>query len=118
MNATTNNNQPTQEHIDRCERIIDLAANQVFYLVESISEPGTYYKVIYNREYRVIQCLPHNGRVCPASAAGCTCWHRKAAVAAEKQYQTLKAAERIAQTRIEATTQYQQEQREQALYVA
>lgn len=114
MNATTNN-QPTPEQIDRCERIVDLTHNQVFYLVESMSEPGTHYKVIYNRQYRVLQCLPHNGRPCPAAAAGCTCWHRKAAVATEMQYQGLKASERKAVASIEATAEYQQEQAEQAL---
>jgi hypothetical protein len=113
MNTTT-----TPEQIDRCERVIDVTHHQVFYLVESLSEPGTFYKVIYNHQYRVLQCLPHNGRACPAAAAGNTCWHRKAAVAAEQEYQALKAAERKAQERIEQERQYHREQAEQALYTA
>jgi hypothetical protein len=29
----------------------------------------TYYRVQWNAEYKVLQCLPHNGRACPAAEA-------------------------------------------------
>src|SRR5690242_5131666 len=101
MNATTNN-QPTQEQIDRCERIIDLATNTVFYQVTSESDPNTIYEVRYNKQYHCFTCT------CPSGKEGflnChvnpTCKHCRWSVAAEKQYQDYKAAERMAQERIE-----------------
>lgn len=115
MNTTTT---PTQEQIDRCERIVDLAANQVFYQVQSESSDELY-KVSYDREHHCFRCT------CPSGKEGfrnChfnpTCKHCRWSVAAEKEYQDLRAAERLAAKRIEATPQYRYEQAEQALIMA
>jgi len=104
----------TVEQIASAQRFVNAVNNQVFYLVRSQSVPDTDYKVIYNKEYRVLQCLPHNGQPCPASAAGRGCWHKRAVMAAEVQYKRDRKAERA----IEASAQYQQEQAQQALYTA
>ena len=108
-----------QEQIDRCERIVDLTHNQVFYQVTSESDPTTTYEVRYDREHHCFRCT------CPSGAQGflnChvnrTCKHCRWCVAAERQYQDLRAAERKAAERIEATRQYQMEQAEQSLVMA
>ena len=111
MTATT----ITAEQIDRCERTIDLRANRVFYVVESMSNPGTHYKVMWNEQFKRLQCMPFDGEACPASKEGLVCWHMRASLEAEKEYREFKKAEREAQARIEATRQYQREQIEQAV---
>ena len=104
----------TEEQIDACTRVIDNATNTVFYQVESQSNPGTYYKVVYNREHRVLQCTNfENGPVCPASAKGLPCWHKRAALAAEEEYKLLKAAEHQAEVRQAASQMTLQEVQEQ-----
>ena len=111
MSAITEKYQVTQEHIDACERVIDETHNQIFYIVASTSNPGTHYKVFFNRQFGVIQCSPFDGEACPASVKGLPCWHKRAALAADAEYKALKRAERQAEQRqIEATVQYQQEQ--------
>jgi hypothetical protein len=114
MNATTT---PTQEQIDRCERFIDMAANQVFYQVTSESSDAIY-EVRYNHQYKCFTCSCPSGQIGFSNCSHGTCKHCRWSVAAEKQYQDLKAAERLAQERIERTAQYQQEQAEQALVMA
>lgn len=105
----------TEEQIDACHRVIDNNTHTVFYQVESQSNPGTYYKVLYNREHRVLQCTNfEGGPICPASAKGLPCWHKRAAVAAEEEYKSLKAAEHHAQVRQAECEMTQQEIDEQA----
>ena len=119
MNTTTTPFAVTQEQIDACERVIDETNHQVFYIVASTSNPGTHYKVIYNRQFGCLQCLPFDGEPCPASVKGLTCWHKRAALAAEAEYKALKRAERQAEQRqVEATEQYQQEQLQFTIEVA
>jgi hypothetical protein len=84
----------TQEQIDRTDRVIDYHLHKVFYLVESESEPGTYYRVEWNEQFGCLQCRPHHGRSCPASQQGIPCWHKRAALAAEKLYKAERQRER------------------------
>lgn len=101
----------TAYQLSLATKVIIDNGRQAFYIVESASDPGTEYKVIWNRERKCLQCLPHNGKRCPASAHGLPCWHKRAAAAAE---QLLRQAERrarqVEQARIEATAAYQVEQ--------
>lgn len=95
----------TPEQLAACTRHID-EHGKVFYTVQSASSEGEY-TVRWNAAYKV----PQDN--CAAGRQGNCCWHKKAVLIAERQYQDMKQAERI-----EASAEYRQEQREQALYVA
>ncbi len=100
----------SREQFDLCTKVI---ANGVkaFYLVESASVPGQCYRVEWNDEHHCLQCLPHNGEACKASANGVPCWHKRAALANEEYFKAEQAARRKAeQAEIEATPEYQLEQ--------
>jgi hypothetical protein len=94
----------TEEQINFCTRIEQ--DGKVFYYVASQTTIGQDYKVQYNTQHHVLQCN------CAAGSQGNGCWHKRAALAAEKIHQ----AER--QAAIEATEEHQHEQAEQACYVA
>jgi hypothetical protein len=101
----------TIDQIDACQRWEDCGKNRIFYTVESQSEPGTYYKVVWNEQFGCLQCLPHNGRTCPASQHGIPCWHCRAAVAAEQLYkQELRRSRQQEQAEVEKTEAYALEQ--------
>jgi hypothetical protein len=68
----------TESQISACTRYTDEVNHRVFYLVESASHPGTFYKVSFNPQFGVIQCKPHNGEPCRASLEGLVCWHIRA----------------------------------------
>lgn len=101
----------TIEQIDACQRWEDCGKNRIFYTVESQSEPGTYYKVVWNEQFHRLQCLPHNGRTCPASQQGIPCWHCRAAVAAEQLFkQEVRRERQQEQAEVEKTEAYKLEQ--------
>jgi hypothetical protein len=97
----------TQEQIDACQRWEDCGLNRIFYTVESQSQPGVYYKVVWNTQFHVLQCLPHTGKHCEASLKGIPCWHKRAALAAE---QLFKAELRREQEILEREEAYRFEQ--------
>jgi len=76
----------TRSQMSKCAAVQNGATGEYFYLVQSESQPGVEYKVIYNRESKVMQCLPFNGPVCKASEAGYNCWHKRAAKASHILY--------------------------------
>src|SRR5690242_12276623 len=77
----------TPEQVAACTMIEQTSpTHQIFYLVQSASDPTTEYKVQYTRE-RGLQCLSWDGgRTCPASAEGIPCWHKRAALCAYAIY--------------------------------
>jgi hypothetical protein len=97
----------TQEQIDACSRVVDLNTKQAFYQVESATTPGKIYEVRFNRTFGRLTCT------CAAGIYYSTCWHRRAAYAAEDLYKEAKRAEKEAAKRIvaeiEASAQYRQE---------
>lgn len=112
--TTTSQTSVSQDLIDRCERTIG-PDGKVFYVVASLSVTDQHYKVHWNAQHGRLQCSPFDGEPCKASKEGWTCWHMRAALAAEAEYKAFKKAERAAEQRIaEATAQYQREQVEQA----
>jgi hypothetical protein len=76
-------------------------------IVESASVPGQSYKVIWNGQYRVLQCTAHNGEPCKASASGKQCYHKRVAMAV---IELEKAEARREQAEIEAQEYYRFEQ--------
>lgn len=53
-----------------------------FFLVQSASQPGVVYKVIYNPALKALQCVSFDGGpVCKASEEGFNCWHKRASMA-------------------------------------
>src|SRR5438552_13711204 len=94
--ATTTRYEVTQEQLDRCHRIVNEQTGEVFYQVESESDPTVEYEVHF---------IPGKGFTCtcPAGQEGfrsCskgTCKHCRWAVAAARQYK----AEVARQTHIE-----------------
>ncbi len=92
MRTTIDTSAVTSEMLDRTHRIEHLNAHKVFYICESMSEPGTEYKIIYNPLLKCLECLPHTGKRCEASARGITCWHKRSALkASELRRAALKA---------------------------
>lgn len=82
-----------------------------FYIVESASVPGQEYRVEWNDEHQCLQCKPHNGPACKASANGVPCWHKRAALAAEERFKATERSRRLnEQAREEATSEYAWEQ--------
>lgn len=72
----------TREQLQRVQAHLDGPDGKWYYLVESQSEQGVVYCVAYNREHKVLQCLPwQGGKVCKASESGYGCWHRRASMA-------------------------------------
>lgn len=105
--------QVTETQVDACERVIDLEKHEVFYQVKSATTPDAVYEVRYHKAYGKLSCT------CPAGLWYTTCWHRRAAIVSERLYKEAKQAEREAAKReaaaIEATPEYQREQREASL---
>lgn len=93
MTATNTYHQVTPEQLDACTRVIDDKTGEVFYLVQSATDPDLQYKVIWNKQYKRPQCCckaAHNGRVC---------WHIRASLEHSRQYHEAKKAEAQAQVR-------------------
>ena len=65
--------QVTEEQLDKCSRVIDLATNEVFYLVQSQTDFETTYTVKYLPNVKAMTCN------CPAGQRGTRCWHVRAA---------------------------------------
>ncbi len=106
----------TEEQFSNATKVI-ANGRKAFYIVESLSAPGQEYRVEWNDEYHCLQCLPHNGEACKASANGLQCWHKRAALAVEEHEQAkVRARRKLEQAEIEATPQYQAEQLQQAMY--
>lgn len=90
----------TEEQIDRCSRVIDMAAMLPFYLVLSESDNLTEYKVAAirkNGEY-------HLTCTCPAGLRGIPCKHRRWAMAASEDFKRLIKAQAQADARIAQQT--------------
>jgi hypothetical protein len=60
---------------------------KAFYIVESLSSPRQEYRIEWNNEHHCLQCKPHNGEACKASAHCLQCWHKRAALAVEEYEQ-------------------------------
>src|SRR6266571_9170188 len=100
----------TPEQFDRATKVI-ANGRKAFYIVESLSTPGQEYKVEWNDEYKCLQCKPHNGEACPASANGLQCWHKRSALANQEHYKATEQARRQQeQATVEAKQEYQFEQ--------
>jgi hypothetical protein len=88
MTQTTTRFEVKQEQLDRCHRIVDLNAKQVFYLVQSATTFGVEYKVRYDREHRALTCDCPAGNPPIVEETGLLqyapmfCWHKRAAIAA------------------------------------
>jgi hypothetical protein len=93
----------TQAQVDACTRIVDMETRSASYRVASATTPGVLYTVRYDRRFGRIACN------CPAWNYP-TCWHRRAAVVAEREY---KKALLVHQ---EAARRLQQEMAEEAAY--
>lgn len=85
----TTNLTVTQSQLDACERHID-ENGTVYYTVTSATDPDGFYTVRWNKQYH---CPSDN---CKAGREGRACWHKRAAIAAEQEYQTSKRVEREA----------------------
>ncbi|SRR6266446_5576430 len=81
-NLTTNYYQVTVEQVDACNRVINNTTHKVFYQVQSASDASVEYHVEFNTQHHVLQCN------CKAGSEGNNCWHKRAALAAEQEYQT------------------------------
>jgi hypothetical protein len=90
MKQATNRYEVTVEMIAKCARIVDLNARpaQIFYLVESATDAGVEYKVIFDRNHKLLTCD------CKAGRSGVNCWHKRAAVAAAAAFKAEVAARR------------------------
>jgi hypothetical protein len=98
MNATTKTPLVvTEEQLDRCHRIIDEATGQVFYRVESESDPDTEYTVRAIRK----DSKWHTTCSCPAGQHGTPCKHRRWATAHADWFKAEQAA--LAERDAEAT---------------
>lgn len=92
----------TEAQVSAAHRIVDLAAHQIFYVVESATSDSEY-KVIYNRSLKALQCLPFSGPACKASENGTPCWHKRAAMAAAAEYKAERdAMEEVAMSELQA----------------
>jgi hypothetical protein len=99
----------SEEQFDKATKVI-ANGRKAFYIIESLSTPGQEYRVEWNVEHHCLQCLPHNGEACKASAYGLQCWHKRAALAVEEHEQAKMRARRQAeQVEIEATKAYRLE---------
>ncbi len=96
----------TLEQLDKADRVIDLRRNKVFYQVESQTDPTQDpYHVEFNDQFHVLTCN------CLAGQQGIPCWHKRAALAAEKLYKAEVRRERQQeQAEVEETEAYQLEQ--------
>ncbi len=91
----------TIEQLDKASRIIDMKRHKIFYQVSSQSGPDTYH-VEFSDAHKVLTCN------CKAGQNGLPkCWHRRAALAAERIYRAEREQERKA---IEQTAEYTIEQ--------
>lgn len=101
----------TPEQLAATTRHID-ESGKPYYTCQSATQDGEY-TLRYVPQYRVLQCN------CAAGREGLfCCWHKRAVMQAERTYQDMRKAERLAAFRIEATDEYGREQREQALVMA
>jgi hypothetical protein len=73
------------EQFDRATKVV--MNGKAFYILESASQPGVEYQVIWNDEHQALQCKPHNGPACPASEQGVPCYHKRVACAVEEYEQ-------------------------------
>ncbi len=89
----------TPEQVESCQRYIAEVTNQVFYLVPSAHEVGTYYRVNWDLNHGRFGCQ------CKASANGMNCWHVRAAIVSATQYAEAKRAETEAAARIARETE-------------
>lgn len=100
----------TDAQLDACQRW-ERGNGTIFYTVQSASVELCYYRVEFNTERRCLQCVPHSGEHCKASLHGLTCWHKRAAVAAERIYKyTIAQRRRREAEALERTAAYQSEQ--------
>ena len=86
----------TESQLARCHRIEDHQLKQVWYAVESATREGVEYKVIFDRKFGKLRCMPFTGEPCEASLEGTICWHMRAAAchAAEIRLQRIAEQER------------------------
>jgi len=97
----------TESQLAACHRIEDHQLRQVWYAVESASKTGVEYKVIFDRKFGKLRCMPFTGEPCEASLEGTICWHMRAAAChaaeirlqriAEQERQMVELAKEIAQ---------------------
>lgn len=87
VNVQIDTDLVTEAQLARCHRIVNETTGEVFYQVESASEPDVTYEVRVKR---------FNGRSfltcdekCKAAQKGIMCWHRRAAVAHALEYKAM-----------------------------
>ena len=83
----------TASQLDACNRVIDEAKHEVFYLVQSATDPAKTYQVRHHRQYNRLSCT------CKANQQGMSCWHIRAVYEVARQYAEAKRAEAEARTR-------------------
>ena len=100
----------SEEQFSKATKVI-ANGRKAFYIVESLSTPGQEYRVEWNTEHHCLQCKPHNGEACKASANGRQCWHKRASLAVEEYERAkVRAQRQQEQAEVEATEDYQFEQ--------
>ena len=71
----------TRAEIEACSFVRN-ADGAYFFTVQSRTQHGVIYKVIYNPAMKRLQCVSFDGGpVCKASEDGFNCWHKRAAMA-------------------------------------
>ena len=71
----------SRAEIEACS-FIKNADGAYFFTVQSRTQAGIIYKVIYNTAMKRLQCCSFDGGpTCPASEEGINCWHKRAAMA-------------------------------------
>ncbi len=85
----------TPEQLDACTRVIDEKTGEVFYIVQSASDPTVSYQVRYSKQFNRLSCQ------CKGNQKGRTCWHLRAALMHSREYAELKKAEDAARKRQE-----------------
>lgn len=96
----TNYFNVSEQQIEACTRIEQ--SGKVHYSVTSQTTVGTDYTVAWNTAHRVLQCS------CKAGSEGMNCWHKRAALAANKFYQAEKQGELEATRPVKETAEQAQ----------
>jgi hypothetical protein len=110
MTTTTYHYEVTEAQLDACHRIVNLNTHQVFYQVESATEAGVEYTVIYNPVLKHLTCT------CKAGQNGIPCWHKRAALKAAEIYRQERKAEQE-RDMIELAAEIEAEAREYTVQV-
>jgi hypothetical protein len=107
----------TEAQLQATHRIEDLNKHQVFYHVESATEPHELYTVYYDRVHKVLTCTckaGQNGFL--HCAPGKYCWHVRASLRAAEEYRR-EQIERQEADMIELAQEIEQEAREYTIVI-